>query len=52
MYSSPRTPAGTGRRASSRTYTRKFAMGVPIGGTVAPLSGALMVAQTVVSVGP
>nr|WP_234356560.1 hypothetical protein [Streptomyces sp. NRRL F-2295] len=46
------TPGATGRRAASSTYTRAPAMGRPIGGTVLPDSGALMVAHTVVSVGP
>ncbi len=52
MYNSPATPTGTGSRAASNTYTRVPAIGVPIGAAPSPCNGALIVAHTVLSVGP
>src|ERR1017187_282924 len=52
MYSSPVTPGGTSLSASSSTYTRVPATGEPIGGAPLPASRVLIVAHTVVSVGP
>ena len=51
-YSSPATPTGTGRSASSSTCTRVFQMGRPIGGTPPGTSGSLQLVTTVDSVGP
>src|SRR3569833_1077914 len=52
MYNSPATQTGTGSRDASNTYTRVPRIGAPIGTTPSPCNGALMVAQTVLSVGP
>src|SRR5208283_1209557 len=52
-YNSPTTPAGTARNHPSSTNNAAPATGDPIGGTPEPaLSGALLDAHTVVSVGP
>src|ERR1043165_971766 len=51
-YSSPTTPTGTGSRRPSSTYKRVLRIGPPIGTAPSPDRGALIVAQTVVSVGP
>lgn len=45
-------PGGTGRSASSSTYPVVPAIGLPIGGRSAPASARLIVAHTVLSVGP
>src|SRR5262245_33050706 len=52
MYSSPGTPPGTSCHASSRTYTRVFAMGVPMRMGAPPDGIRHHVDHTVVSVGP
>ena len=52
MYSSPATPAGTGSRCESSTYTRVLATGRPIGIVASPPCTAWAVDQMVVSVGP
>ena len=55
MYSSPGAPIGTGRNASSSTYTRTLSSGRPIGTTSGTASAPTMlrcVAYVVVSVGP
>lgn len=55
MYSSPVTPCGTGRRFASSTRATALGIGLPIGGassSAEAASGSLMVATTVVSVGP
>ena len=52
-YNSPTTPAGTGRNHPSSTNNAAPDTGAPIGGTPDPaVSGALIAAYTVVSVGP
>src|SRR5262245_62017722 len=52
-YTSPTTPAGTGRNHLSSTNNAAPGTGAPIGTTADPaVSGALIVAYTVVSVGP
>ena len=52
-YNSPTTPAGTGRNHSSSTNNAAPGTGEPIGATPDPaVSGALIDAYTVVSVGP
>src|SRR6201997_2325102 len=52
-YNSPTTPAGTGRNQPSSTNNAAPGTGAPIGTTSEPaLSGALIDAYTVVSVGP
>ena len=52
-YNSPTTPAGTGRNHPSSTNNAAPGTGAPIGTTPDPaVSGALIVAYTVVSVGP
>ena len=52
-YSSPTTPAGTGRSESSNTNKAAPGTGEPIGTTPAPAaSGALIATHIVVSVGP
>src|SRR5215831_3273745 len=52
-YNSPTTPAGTGRNHPSSTNNAAPDTGEPIGTTPDPaLSGALIDAYTVVSVGP
>ncbi len=45
-------PGGTGRNPASSTYTRALVIGRPMGGAISSDSGALIVAHTVVSVGP
>ncbi len=54
MYSSPGTPAGTGRSAASSTYIRVFHTGRPIGTGPSPVSSAhgQYVTSTAASVGP
>src|SRR6516165_7879996 len=52
-YNSPTTPAGTGRNHPSSTNNAAPDTGAPIGTTPDPaVSGALIAAHTVVSVGP
>src|ERR1700758_1046376 len=52
-YNSPTTPAGTARNHPSSTNNAAPGTGAPIGGAPDPaVSGALIVAYTVVSVGP
>ncbi len=52
-YNSPTTPAGTGRSHSSSTNNAAPDTGAPIGAAPEPdVSGALIEAYTVVSVGP
>src|SRR6476661_3383679 len=52
-YSSPTTPTGTARNHSSRTNIAVVDTGAPIGTAPDPaVSGALIVAYTVASVGP
>src|SRR6185312_7693663 len=52
-YNSPTTPAGTGCNHPSRTNNAAPGTGAPMGTTAdSAVSGALMVAYTVVSVGP
>src|ERR1700761_4765032 len=52
-YSSPTTPAGTGRNELSSTNIAAPGIGDPIGTTPGPgISGALIEAHTVFSVGP
>ena len=52
-YNSPTTPAGTGRNHSSSTNNAALDTGAPIGTAPDPaVSGALIDAYTVVSVGP
>ncbi len=52
MYSSPGTPAGTGRKLVSSTSSDTPRSGAPIV-TVSPVTnGALTFAMTVASVGP
>ena len=52
-YNSPTTPAGTGRNHPSSTNNAAPDTGEPIGGAPNPgVSGALIAAYTVVSVGP
>ena len=52
-YNSPTTPAGTGRNHPSSTNNAAPGTGAPIGTTPDPaVSGALIAAYTVVSVGP
>ena len=52
-YSSPTTPAGTGRNHSSSTKNAAPAVGEPIGGAPDPaVSGVLLQSHIVVSVGP
>src|SRR5688572_16118226 len=52
MYTSPATPAGTGRSRPSSTYTLVLAMGCPTGTGPLTDSTRWSVDQTVVSVGP
>ncbi len=51
-YNSPITPAGTGRNHPSSTNNAAPGTGAPIGTPDPGVSGALIVAYTVVSVGP
>src|ERR1700741_4555149 len=52
-YNSPTTPAGTGRNHPSSTNNAAVDTGAPMATTAAPaLSGALIAAYTVASVGP
>src|ERR1043165_5751063 len=52
-YNSPTTPGGTGRNHRSKTNNAAPGTGTPIGTVLAPATnGALIVAYTVVSVGP
>ena len=52
-YNSPTTPTGTGRNQPSSTNNAAPGTGDPIGTAADPaVSGALIVAYTVVSVGP
>src|ERR1700758_3834444 len=52
-YNSPTTPTGTGRNHPSSTNNAAPGTGAPIGTTPDPaLSGALIAAYTVASVGP
>lgn len=52
MYSSPATPAGTGRSRPSRTWTVVLAIGAPMAGAPGRAPSAAVVDQMVVSVGP
>jgi hypothetical protein len=52
-YSSPTTPAGTGRNQPSSTNSAAPGTGEPIGTTSVPaVNGALIATHIVVSVGP